>query len=65
MKKKSLADQRNLEMKIHDLCSRYNTSPSDELLAEIQTTNTNYTNFPQSYSHKKEKSLFFCKAMDE
>ncbi len=39
-RKKQLADQRKLEITLHGLQIKYNTHPSDVLLAEIETVKT-------------------------
>ncbi len=57
-KKKQLADQRKLEITLHGLQMKYNTSPSDVLLAEIETVKTS---LEAILTNKTEKSVFFAR----
>lgn len=58
LRKKSRREQRNLELKLHDLQARYNLSPSDELRCDKQITKTA---LEAILTKKAEKSMFFVK----
>jgi len=53
-----MADQRKLEITLHDLKIKYNTCPSDMLLAEIETVKTS---LEAKLTNKAEKSVFFAR----
>lgn len=56
LKKNSRREERKLELELHELQTKYNSSPSDELRNDIQTVRTALETL---LTKKAEKSMFF------